>query len=79
MGLLERSIPLQVSVVSVDIPTQTCQGMVSSASGDDTYHVTIRLRDKIYECRCADFAIRHRVCKHIVALLLAVRRQLRDG
>ena len=77
MGILERSIPLLVTVESIDPPTQSCRGTVSSTSGGDSYSVSIQLRQGVYSCGCTDHTIRHRTCKHIVALLLAVRRQIK--
>lgn len=77
MGILERSLHLQVDIQTLDPSTQTCSGVVSSSAGDDKYHVVVHLKTKNYTCGCTDQRIRHRTCKHVLALLLAVRRKIR--
>lgn len=73
MSLLERSAKLRVRIESIRAHLMTCRGVVASQSGDHEYQASADLRQQTFHCSCP---ARGRMCKHILALLLAVRAEV---
>ena len=77
--LLEKSVDLEATILHIDAKTMMCKGTVKSSAGEHAYMVSANFKEKTFTCTCSAYAhSRHRYCKHIVALMLHVRREMRD-